>query len=99
MEEFWEREETTPERKLWLSVLLLLVRDCQLDYNHYRNSTNGKSKKLWEKVLANKNEVNSIWVEQICEMAEISYTRLKTLCLDISEGRKDLELSETGRWY
>lgn len=79
---------TTPEEKLWLSVIGLAVIDAEGFAKRARKAierVGGIPTSLWDDILQIDREIRSSWFNEICGFVDIHPDRIKSLISNIKE--------------
>lgn len=93
IDDFFESScNTAPEKRLWMSVVIMFLYDVQKDYWKYRESTNGKSQKLYDKLMNHLVLLDDEWMELVCEYADVDLVQLETTIKLIISGKKEIKI-------
>lgn len=76
----------TPEHRLWVNVLILLVKDAYATRLKFERSTNGQCTKIMAELEAYVNLSRDPWIAEICEFCDLDVRKLQGTVLAIRDG-------------
>lgn len=84
--------QSSPETRLWASVLLTWLWDIQTDYHLWRDSLNGHRAEYAMRLSDHRNHLDHQWSKFLCAMAGIDHDGFKEKVIGVIEGREKLDL-------